>query len=104
MELHAIERDGLTRVRATVNARCPTGCVGRKRRRFKDALLDRIAIIQEGCDRQPSSDFGRAAEVIAVKVRDQQVVQLGDASVFRGGQDTIGVAISEPFVTRVDEH
>jgi len=61
------------------------------------------AMIEELADLDALDEFGRAADVIHVKVRDQQVVDAGDAGIAHGGLDAGGVAAIVAGPSGVDQ-
>ena len=88
----------------TCGAPCSDRLVGGKRRRCERRRLDGLAVVDKRLHRQAPDHFGHAAEMVAVEMRNQQVVQLADARVAGGRQDAIRIAVGEPGVPGVDEH
>ena len=55
--------------------------------------FDRVAVIHVHLDRDQLRERGHGADVVAVEVRGQQVVDLLEAGLLGGGEDALGVAI-----------
>ncbi len=61
------------------------------------------AVVHELADRDALLEFGHAAVMIAVPVRDDQAVDLGEAGILGGGEDAFGVADRAVEVAGVDQ-
>ena len=62
-----------------------------------------FAVVNERADRNAGRELRDAADVIAVVVRNQNVVDLGETGVFRGSDDAIRVTAVEAIPSGVNQ-
>jgi hypothetical protein len=98
------DRDLVLRLRQHVAARSAPLEIRLVQRLGVRVGLDRFSVIDEHADRNPRGDGGGVADVIVVVVRDQQVVQPGQAGLLHRGEHPIDIAIPVSRMPCVDQH
>jgi len=61
------------------------------------------AVVHVLADRDQLLELGHAAVMVAVPVGDDQAIDLGEAGIFRGGEDAAGVADRAVGVAGIDQ-
>ena len=103
VHLHAAERQSIAGLGHEVLAAPAGDFVGRKRRHDFRRGFDRRAVVDERPNRNPLRELRHAAVVVLVKMRDQEIVDAGEARVLDRGHDPIGIAAVLLRIAGVDE-